>query len=99
MRTYTLLEAVPFFLFAAIGFIFTCAFINTAWKEHMNKKKRDTDCANRNSPDVTSAKCWHCKTEYDITSRYCPHCSHTNANIDPELAQLERHNRQHWSDQ
>lgn len=41
MRTYTLLEAVPFFLFAAIGFIFTCAFINTAWKEHKAKKRRD----------------------------------------------------------
>jgi hypothetical protein len=40
VRTYTLLEAVPLLAFAAIGFIFTCAVINTYWKERAAKKRR-----------------------------------------------------------
>jgi len=41
VRTYTLLEAVPLFLFAAIGFISTCAAINEIWQEYKAKKRRD----------------------------------------------------------
>lgn len=47
MRTYSLLEAVPFFLFTAIGFIVTCATINVELKKYKARKaKKHTDEAN-----------------------------------------------------
>jgi hypothetical protein len=43
---------------------------------------------------VKGTLCWNCPTEYPIDAKQCPHCHATNANVDPDAAQLEMKRRE-----